>query len=118
MPAGIGVLGTEGRPKGVDLAHGAGKTLQIQLAANGKKGLAAEKILFEGVGLAWPTVLVPMNHIQGRHAEHISSPLAVAGGDDRGVYPKKAVAVKELVYLGAQGMTHSGHGPEGICSRS
>ena len=118
MPAGIGVLGSKGWPKGIDLAHGAGKTLQIQLAADGKKGLTTEKILFEGVGLVRSAVLVSMNHVQGRHAEHVAGPLAVAGGDDRRVYPKKAITVKEFMYLGTKGVTDSGHGPERVRARS
>jgi hypothetical protein len=51
VPAGVAVLGAEGRPEGVDLRQGQAVGLDVQLPADGEEGLLAEEVLAE-VGLA------------------------------------------------------------------
>jgi hypothetical protein len=75
VSGGVGVLGAEGRTEGVDLAHGQAERLDIELAGNGQKGLAAKKVTAEinvsGIGAR------QVHQVKGRHPEHLAGTFGV-----------------------------------------
>ena len=67
MPAGVGVLGPERRPEGVDLAERQAVGLDVELPRHGEERLAAEEILRE-VDLALRRAR-QVGEIERRHPE-------------------------------------------------
>ena len=90
VAAGVGVLGAEGRPEGVDLAEREAVGLDVELARHGQERLAAEEILRE-VDLALRRAR-QVGEIERRDAEQRARALGVGRGDDRRVDPEEAVA--------------------------
>jgi len=92
---GVGILRTEGRTKGIDIAEGHGEVLGVQLTGHRQAGLLAEEVLT----VIHLTVLRlgDVVQVQRGHLEHLAGALAVAGGDDGGLCVDKAAILEELV---------------------
>jgi hypothetical protein len=92
VAAGVAVLGAEGRPEGVHLAHRQAVGLHLQLAADREEGLAGEEIPLEVHAAIGPARQV--GEVQGTDPEQLAGALAVTTGDDRRIDPVEAVVVK------------------------
>ena len=116
VAAGVGVLGAESGPEGIDLAHGQAVGLHLQLARDREEGLAAEKVLAE--------IHLPrggarqVGEIQGADPEQLAGALAIAAGDDGGVDPVETLVVEIVVDGVGQGAAHPGDGADGVGARA
>ena len=116
MTAGVGVLGAKRRAKRVNFRQGQTVSFDVELAGNGQKGLAAEEILVEidaALGRARR-----IDHVQGADPKQRAGPLAVAGGDDRGMHPEIAALVEKAVNGLGEAMAHPRHGADAVGARS
>ena len=95
VAGGVGVLGAEGRPEGVDVAESHRHRLRLHLAGDGEVGLPPEEVLavVDFAVLGAGRVL----GVDGRHPEHLARPFAVAGGDEGGVDVDKPALLEEGV---------------------
>ena len=81
MPAGMGILGAEGRAERIDIAQGAGERLAFELAGDRQIGLFREEI---GGPVDLPLRRTcGRGRVEGRHPEEFAGALAIARGDDR-----------------------------------
>ena len=114
MSGRVGVLGTEGGAKGIDLAIGQRIGLALQLTGNRQVSGLAEKVL----GIVDATVLVAgrVVHIQRGNTEHLACALTVGGGDDGGMHVNKTTVVEELVNGKGGLTTHTEYGREQVGS--
>ena len=104
VPAGVGVLGPERRPEGVDLGERQAVGLDVELPRHGEERLAAEEVLAE-IHLP-PRRARQVGEVERRHPEQRARPFRVGRGDDRRVDPEKAVVVEEPVDRLRQGVAH------------
>ena len=95
VAAGVGVLGAERRPEGVDLAEREAVGLDVELPRHRQERLAAEEILGE-IDLALRRAR-QVGEIERRDAEQRARALGVGRRDDRRVDPEEAVVVEEAV---------------------
>ena len=109
---GVGVLRPEGGAEGVDLAHGGGAELALELAAHGEAGLLAEEVLGE-IHIA---LLVQRDVLEVHRGdlEHVAGALRVGFGDERGVQIDEALVVEELVDGESHGVADAEDGAEGV----
>ena len=93
---GVGVLGPEGGAEGIHIAEGHGEVLGVQLAGHGQAGFLTEEVL--GV-IHLPVLgLGDVVQVEGGHLEHLAGTLAVAAGDDGGLYIHKTPALEKLMH--------------------
>ena len=109
---GVGVLRPEGGAEGIHAAERHGEVLRVELAGHREVGPLAEEILRP----VHAPVLEPgrIGHVQGGHLEHLSSALAVAGRDDRGVHIDEPAVLEEAVDGVGRHRTHPEHCGEQI----
>ena len=109
---GVGVLRPEGGAEGVDLAHGGGAELALELAAHGEAGLLAEEVLGE-IDIA---LLVQRDVLEVHRGdlEHVAGALRVGFGDERGMQIDEALVVEELVDSERHRVADAQDGPEGV----
>ena len=93
---GVGVLGPEGGAEGIHIAEGHGEVLGVQLAGHRQAGFLTEEVL--GVVHLPVLGLGDVVQIQGGHLEHLAGALAVAAGDDGGLYIHETPALEELMH--------------------
>ena len=96
VAGGVALLRAEGGAEGVYIPECKGECLAVKLPADGQVCAGAEEIL--GVVHLAVRGLGYVLKIQGGYAEHLARALAVAGGDERGMYIQEAPVVKEAVY--------------------
>ena len=116
VTGGIGIFGPKGGAKGVHVGKGHGHDFGFELAADGQVGGFTKEVL----AVVNPPVraLGWVGQIQPRHGKHFPCPLAVAGGNDGGMDPQKALLVEELVNGLGAGVAHAKDGSEGVGARS
>ena len=116
VAGGIGLFCTEGWTEGVDVGECHCHALALQLTGNGQAGRFAEEVL----AVIHLAVLGARRvvHIQCGDVEHLSCTLAVAAGDDWGVYINKATFVKEFVDCKCCNRTHAENCAEGVGART
>jgi hypothetical protein len=90
---GVGVLGAEGRPEGVDLAHRHAIGLDVELARHRQVGLLAEEVLVPVDAAGGGPRRV--GGVEGRDPEHLAGALGVRRRDDRRMDPEEALLVEE-----------------------
>ena len=114
MALGVGLLGTEGRSKGIYLAKGHGHTFRFQLAGNSQAGGFSKEIL----GIIDGTVLVERRvyRVQGGYPEHFTGALTVAGSNQRGMAVDKAPLVEEFMDGIRRHRPHPKHRVKGVGS--
>ena len=104
---GIAVLRAEGGAEGVDLAQGQCREFRLQLSAYGEARFATEEVLLEVhltcVGQRW------LLRVEHAHAEHLTRPLGIAGGDDGRVEVVVAKPIEILVDAEAHLVSHAEH---------
>ena len=95
MPRGVGVLGAEGGPEGVDVAQRAGEELRLELPGHGQPGLLAEEVRPER-----PLAFGRRGRAERErgHPEHLARALAVRAGDDRRVQVVEPALAEEPVH--------------------
>ena len=117
MTCGVGVLCTEGRSEGVDVAECLCISLAVELSAYSEVGLLAKEVL----AVVYSSVLVSaadVLHIQCGYLEHLSCTLTVASCDQRCMNVNKSSLLEEFVdRISAQG-TYTEYCLESVCSRS
>ena len=82
MPGCIGIFRPEGGSKGINVGHGQGEYLRLQLAADGEKGRLSEEIFLVVYGAVFHGQVI---QVQGGDTEHFAGPFRVAGGDHGGL---------------------------------
>ncbi len=95
VAAGVGVLGAERRPEGVDLGEREAVGLDVELPRHCQERLAAEEVLAE-IDLARRRAR-QVGEIERRDAEQRAGAFRVGRGDDRRVDPEEAVLVEEAM---------------------
>ena len=106
MARGVGVFGAEGGAEGVDVAQGAGHGFAFELAADGEVGGFAEEVFF--------MAFVVGKRVECGDAEHFARAFAVAGSDERRVYPDEVSFLKEAVDGGSQAAAGAEDGAEEV----
>ncbi len=104
VAAGVGVLGPERRPEGVDLGEREAVGLDVELPRHRQERLAAEEILGE-IDLALRRAR-QVGEIERRDPEQRAGALGVGRGDDRRVDPEEAVLVEEAMDRLRQRVAH------------
>ena len=116
MAAGVGILGAEGGPEGVDLGEGTGVGFDVELTGHGQEGLLAEEVLvvidLASVGAR------QVFQIQGGDAEHLAGTFGVRGGDERSRNPQITLFMEEAVDGLGQAVAHPGHGADYVGART
>ena len=115
VAGGVALLGAEGGAEGVYIPEGKGEGLAVKLAADGQVCAGAEEIL--GVVHLAVRGLWHVFKVEGSYPEHLARALAVAGGDERGMYIQKAPVVKEAVYGLGNYVANPEGGLEGVGAR-
>ena len=116
MTCGVGVLCTEGRSEGVDVAECLCISLAVELSAYSEVCLLAKEVL----AVVYSSVLVQRRvlHIQCGYLEHLSCTLTVASCDQWCMNVNKSSLLEEFVdCISAQG-TYTEYCLESVCSRS
>ena len=116
VAAGVAVLGPEGGPEGVDLAHRQAVGLDVQLPADGQEGLLAEEVLREvdlarrrrGGRLARSSVLT--RNISPAPSQSLAVMIGVWIQKNPFSWKKRWIAM-------AQAVPHAGDGAEGVGAR-
>ena len=108
----IGVLGTEGGTKGVNLTKRESTQLTLQLTRHGQCSLASKEVL-RVINL---TVLA-LGHIvqvESCNIEHSTCALAVRSGNQRGVPIVEALVVEELMNCVCHSVADTEHSTKGV----
>jgi hypothetical protein len=87
VAAGVGVLGTKCRAEGVNFGQRQAVSFNIELTGNGQESLAAEEIPTK-IDLSPSGVRGGLSQIERTDPKQRTGTLAIAGGDDRCMYPK------------------------------
>ena len=91
----VAVLGAEGGAEGVHVAEGQRHALAVELAGNGQAHGLGKEVLVKVHAAVRQARRVA--RIQCGDAEHLARTLAIAAGEDGGVYVDKAAVVEEAV---------------------
>ena len=103
----VGVLGTEGRPEGINIGEGQGEYLSTQLPGNGQTDIGSEKILV----IIDLSVLGFWNlfQIKGGNVKHFTCPFGIIRGDDRGVDVKETPVLEKSMNRLAERIADTEH---------
>mmetsp|Transcript_4892 Transcript_4892/g.14220 ORF Transcript_4892/g.14220 Transcript_4892/m.14220 type:complete len:203 (-) Transcript_4892:1176-1784(-) len=98
VPGSVGVLSSEGRPKGVGIGQGATEGLHSKLAADSHEGRLSEEVLrvVDLTSSHRQAILLCIGK-QGCHLEHLTSPLAICCRDERRVHVQETSRPEELM---------------------
>jgi len=112
MAFGVGILGSERGPEGVDVLQGHGIGLALKLPAHREKGFTTEEIL----GVVDRPILRPRNvvQVQGGHQKLFAGAFCIAGADDRGVYISEPAFLEKLMDGIAERVSHPCHRSEHV----
>src|SRR5210317_1709541 len=92
VPAGVRILGPEGRTESIDRAKRLGKHLGLQLTTYRQAGSPAKKTV-EPIAL-WTAFI---QFLFGYHLEHLPCPFTIAGGDDRSMDLVETFALEKFM---------------------
>jgi hypothetical protein len=113
---GVGVLGAEGRPEGVDLAHRHAIGLDVELARHRQVGLLAEEVLVPVDAAGGGPRRV--GGVERRDPEHLAGALGVRRRDDRRMDPEEALLVEEPMDRHRQAVADPGHRADHVGARA
>ena len=108
VTGGVALLGAEGRAEGIDIAVSQGKRLDVKLARNGQRGLAAIEI-----GLGRFSLVV-----QGSDGKGLPRTFGIIRGDFGSVDVDESFALEEFVNGKSQDRTDAVKGKEGVRPRT
>ncbi len=111
VPRGVGVLRPEGGAECVNLSQRTGEDFCLELSADGQICRAMEEIFGEIDRSARRRCL---GQVESGDLEHLSRPLAIAGGDDGGVDIEKSLFLEEIVNGAADAVAQASDGAEGV----
>ena len=115
VPAGVRVLGAKGRAEGVHLGEREAVGLDVELAGDGKEGLAAEEVLGKihpaGSGAR------QVREVERGNAKQRARALGIGCGDDRRVDPDEPAFVEEAVGRLRERVAHARQGSDHVRAR-
>ena len=114
MAGRVGILSAKCRPKSVDLAHRAGKTLDLQLATDRQVSWLAKEILgvIDLALRSWQFFKV-----ERCRPKHRAGAFTIAGRNDWRMNVEKSLLLEEVVNRPAGAIPDAGDRPEGVGSR-
>ena len=116
VPCGVGVLGSERRPEGVDVAERKRHDLALKLARYSQVGLFAEEVLaVVDVALCVSRQVV---EIERGHLEHLAGAFRVAACDLRRVHIDEVLLLEEFVDRVSRDAPYSEYRGECVAARS